>query len=132
MPVLHPRPHQGGAAEWGDGGGDHGSKLGRCGDARGWGLRPLSPRPRYDRAGDEQAGWITCMISPHRCEGVGVTIRLKRSYDPRAPADGRSILVERLGSRGRKKSAPKTGAWLKEVAPSTELPRWFAHREALG
>ena len=55
-------------------------------------------------------------------------IRLKRSYDPRALADGRRILVERLWPRGMKKSALEADAWLKEVAPSTELREWFGHR----
>ena len=55
-------------------------------------------------------------------------LRLKRTYDPAARADGRRILVERLWPRGMKKSALQADAWLKEVAPSTELRRWFAHR----
>jgi uncharacterized protein YeaO (DUF488 family) len=57
-----------------------------------------------------------------------VRLRLKRTYDPAARADGRRILVERLWPRGMKKSALQADAWLKEVAPSTELRRWFAHR----
>jgi uncharacterized protein YeaO (DUF488 family) len=55
-------------------------------------------------------------------------IRLKRTYDPPARADGRRILVERLWPRGMKKEALEADAWLKEVAPSTELRRWFDHR----
>jgi uncharacterized protein YeaO (DUF488 family) len=55
-------------------------------------------------------------------------IRLKRTYDPPARADGRRILVERLWPRGMKKEALEADAWLKEVAPSTELRRWFGHR----
>ncbi|MFI4968894.1 MAG: DUF488 domain-containing protein [Lysobacterales bacterium] len=56
------------------------------------------------------------------------TIRLKRAYDPSTRADGRRILVERLWPRGVKKADLKADAWLKEVAPSTELRQWFAHR----
>ena len=55
-------------------------------------------------------------------------IWLKRAYDPATRADGRRILVERLWPRGVKKADLKTDAWLKEVAPSTELRKWFAHR----
>ena len=55
-------------------------------------------------------------------------IALKRAYDPASPADGRRVLVERLWPRGVRKADLKADAWLKEVAPSTELRRWFAHR----
>lgn len=54
--------------------------------------------------------------------------RIKRTYDPPARGDGRRILVERLWPRGMKKEALTAHAWMKEVAPSTELRRWFAHR----
>ena len=55
-------------------------------------------------------------------------IRLKRTYDPPARADGRRILVERLWPRGMKKESLEADVWLKEVAPSTELRQWFGHR----
>lgn len=55
-------------------------------------------------------------------------IWLKRAYDPATRADGQRILVERLWPRGVKKTDLKAHAWLKEVAPSTELRQWFAHR----
>ena len=55
-------------------------------------------------------------------------IRIKRSYDASAPADGHRVLVERLWPRGMKKEALAADAWLKEVAPSTELRKWFDHR----
>ena len=55
-------------------------------------------------------------------------IRIKRSYEPRARGDGRRILVERLWPRGMKKEALHADAWLKDVAPSTELRQWFGHR----
>lgn len=56
-------------------------------------------------------------------------IRIKRTYDPPAWGDGRRILVERLWPRGMKKEALAADAWIKEVAPSTELRKWFDHRE---
>jgi uncharacterized protein YeaO (DUF488 family) len=55
-------------------------------------------------------------------------LRIKRTYDPPARGDGCRILVERLWPRGMKKDALAADAWLKEVAPSTELRRWFDHR----
>jgi uncharacterized protein YeaO (DUF488 family) len=55
-------------------------------------------------------------------------IRIKRTYEPPARGDGRRILVERLWPRGMKKDALAADAWLKEVAPSTELRKWFGHR----
>lgn len=55
-------------------------------------------------------------------------IRIKRTYEPRARGDGRRILVERLWPRGMKKEALKADAWLKEIAPSTQLRQWFGHR----
>ncbi len=54
-------------------------------------------------------------------------IRLKRVYDPPDPGDGRRFLVERLWPRGMKKAALPMDGWLKEVAPSEALRRWFAH-----
>ena len=57
-------------------------------------------------------------------------IRLKRAYDPARHDDGVRILVERLRPRGIKKEALQLDAWLKEVAPSTELRQWFAHDAA--
>jgi uncharacterized protein YeaO (DUF488 family) len=56
-------------------------------------------------------------------------IRIKRTYDSPAPGDGRRVLVERLWPRGMKKEALAADAWMKEVAPSTELRKWFDHRE---
>ncbi len=55
-------------------------------------------------------------------------IRIKRTYDPPARGDGRRFLVERLWPRGMKKEALAADAWIKEVAPSTELRKWFDHR----
>jgi uncharacterized protein YeaO (DUF488 family) len=57
-------------------------------------------------------------------------IQLKRAYDPAAKNDGARFLVERLWPRGVKKEALPIEAWLKDVAPSTELRRWFSHDPA--
>ena len=57
-------------------------------------------------------------------------ICIKRTYEPSARADGRRILVERLWPRGMKKEDLHADAWMKEVAPSTELRQWFGHQVA--
>jgi uncharacterized protein YeaO (DUF488 family) len=54
-------------------------------------------------------------------------IRLKRAYEPASLRDGKRFLVERLWPRGIKKEKLKLDGWLKDVAPSTELRKWFAH-----
>ena len=56
-----------------------------------------------------------------------IVIQIKRVYDPPAPTDGERILVERLWPRGIKKAALELTHWCKEVAPSTELRKWFSH-----
>jgi uncharacterized protein YeaO (DUF488 family) len=55
-------------------------------------------------------------------------LRIKRTYDRPARGDGRRLLVERLWPRGMKKEDLAAASWMKEVAPSTELRRWFSHR----
>ena len=54
-------------------------------------------------------------------------LTLKRAYENAAPDDGRRFLVERLWPRGIKKTDLQVEAWLKDVAPSDALRRWFAH-----
>jgi uncharacterized protein YeaO (DUF488 family) len=60
--------------------------------------------------------------------GTTVMFKLKRTYDRSARGDGRRILVERLWPRGMKKEALAADSWAKDVAPSTELRKWFDHR----
>ena len=54
-------------------------------------------------------------------------ILLKRAYEAAAKSDGKRILVERLWPRGVKKEALHLDAWMKDVAPSTQLRKWFNH-----
>ena len=54
-------------------------------------------------------------------------IRLKRAYDAPSRQDGLRILVERLWPRGVRKEMAGIDLWLKELAPSTELRKWFGH-----
>jgi uncharacterized protein YeaO (DUF488 family) len=55
------------------------------------------------------------------------TFLLKRAYDPPAPPDGSRFLVERLWPRGVRKDELRLEAWLKDVAPTADLRRWFGH-----
>jgi len=54
-------------------------------------------------------------------------IQLKRAYEARSRNDGRRILVDRLWPRGISKAKAGIDEWLKELAPSTELRKWFGH-----
>lgn len=54
-------------------------------------------------------------------------IKLKRVYEKPEKADGIRILVDRLWPRGLTKAKAKLDLWLKEIAPSTELRKWFGH-----
>ena len=54
-------------------------------------------------------------------------IRLKRAYDEPSKQDGLRILVERLWPRGVSKQQAVIDLWLKDLAPSTELRKWYAH-----
>ena len=54
-------------------------------------------------------------------------LKVKRIYETVASDDGKRVLVDRLWPRGIKKSDLKVDEWLKEIAPSDELRKWFAH-----
>jgi uncharacterized protein YeaO (DUF488 family) len=56
-----------------------------------------------------------------------VMVALKRVYDEPGPGDGTRVLVERLWPRGLSKERADVDVWLKEIAPSHELRRWFGH-----
>jgi uncharacterized protein YeaO (DUF488 family) len=56
------------------------------------------------------------------------SLQIKRVYEQRSPADGRRILVDRVWPRGISKEKLGVVTWLKDVAPSTELRKWFDHR----
>lgn len=56
-----------------------------------------------------------------------MAIRLKRAYDPPARSDGMRVLVDRVWPRGVSKEEAQIDLWAKEIAPSTELRKWFGH-----
>ena len=57
-------------------------------------------------------------------------IKLKRVYEKPSPRDGFRVLVDRLWPRGLTKERAAVDLWLKEVAPTTELRKWFGHDPA--
>ena len=59
-----------------------------------------------------------------------MTIRIKRIYEASAVDDGYRVFIDRLWPRGLKKEQVRFDIWLKEIAPSTELRRWFGHDPA--
>jgi len=54
-------------------------------------------------------------------------IKIKRVYDQSSQDDGKRILIDRLWPRGLKKEDAQIDEWLKEIAPSNELRKWFNH-----
>ena len=57
-------------------------------------------------------------------------IKLKRVYERPSPEDGLRVLVDRLWPRGLTKERAAVDEWAKDVAPSTELRKWFGHDPA--
>ncbi len=54
-------------------------------------------------------------------------VKLKRAYEPAAADDGTRILIDRLWPRGVKKADAAIDQWIKDIAPSTALRKWFGH-----
>ncbi len=66
---------------------------------------------------------IDALIGLHQA----MKIQIKRVYEPSEQGDGCRILVDRLWPRGLTKESAAVNEWLRDVAPSTELRRWFGH-----
>ncbi|MGH3536144.1 MAG: DUF488 domain-containing protein [Pseudonocardiaceae bacterium] len=64
-------------------------------------------------------------MSPRR------NVQVRRIYDPPAPDDGIRVLVDRIWPRGVSKGRAQLDEWCKEIAPSTELRKWYHHDPAL-
>lgn len=58
------------------------------------------------------------------------TVRTARVYDPPAQTDGTRVLVDRVWPRGLSKEHAHVSHWCKQVAPSTELRKWYQHDPA--
>lgn len=56
-----------------------------------------------------------------------MALRIKRIYDAPSDGDGQRILVDRLWPRGISKDAAQLHSWVRELAPSDELRKWYAH-----
>src|SRR5690606_14601505 len=99
-----------------------------------WPRRPLATLGRKPRQGRKAA---TVSIDAgaevswrgHRLSwrSTDVAVGLKRAYEAPADSDGMRVLVDRLWPRGVSKAAARIDLWLKDVAPSTELRKWFGH-----
>jgi len=59
-----------------------------------------------------------------------MSIQIKRVYEPAAKSDGYRVLIDRLWPRGLKKEAVPLDVWARDLAPSTELRKWFGHEPA--
>src|SRR5215207_5739433 len=59
-----------------------------------------------------------------------MNIKIKRVYEQPDKNDGRRILIDRLWPRGLTKAKASVDLWLKDIAPSTELRKWFGHDPA--
>ena len=55
-------------------------------------------------------------------------LKIKRIYESASPDDGTRVLVDRIWPRGVSKDQAKIDHWWKDLAPSTELRKWYAHR----
>lgn len=73
-----------------------------------------------------EALWGSAAVGGRGC----VMFKIKRAYESPARNDGFRVLVERLWPRGVRKDEVALDAWLKEVAPSPELRKWFSHDPA--
>src|SRR5439155_20780254 len=81
-------------------------------------MRPPRRVPRGDRTGE---------AGP---ELARMEVRIKRAYEPPAASDGYRVLIDRIWPRGVSREQARLGEWARELAPSSELRRWFDHDPA--
>ena len=58
---------------------------------------------------------------------TGIEVHVRRVYDDPVPEDGARVLVDRVWPRGLRKDAARLDEWAKDVAPTTELRKWYGH-----
>ena len=58
-------------------------------------------------------------------------VKARRIYDPALPEDGTRVLVDRIWPRGVSKARAQLDEWCQDIAPSTELRKWYSHDPAL-
>ena len=56
-----------------------------------------------------------------------MTVRIKRAYEPAEASDGYRVLIDRIWPRGVSREQAKLDEWARELAPSSDLRRWFGH-----
>lgn len=81
------------------------------------------------RTRDQYRGMCVFRIALEKGVETRVNVCIKRIYDSPTPEDGTRILVDRLWPRGVSREAAKLDLWMKEVAPSPELRKFFHHQE---
>ena len=98
------------------------------------GLADRLPAPQQQEIAvppQRRAGWRGHKADTSRGGGVVTTmVRLRRVYEEPSPEDGIRVLVDRLWPRGLTKEKAALDEWVKDVAPSTELRRWYGHDPA--
>ena len=72
-------------------------------------------------------GWLSKLMT---AKIPAANVKLKRAYEPPAATDGTRILIDRLWPRGISKEKAALDQWMKEIAPSTKLRKWFGHDPA--
>ena len=77
--------------------------------------------------GDHPAKFAECILKE---KSDMPAVKIKRIYDSVSKDDGKRILVDRLWPRGIKKEDARIDEWLKDIAPSDSLRKWFAHDPA--
>jgi uncharacterized protein YeaO (DUF488 family) len=68
-----------------------------------------------------------CQINEEVDDMAAISVRYRRIYEDPSPDDGLRVLVDRIWPRGVRKHDAHLDEWLCDVAPSTELRRWYAH-----
>jgi uncharacterized protein YeaO (DUF488 family) len=89
-----------------------------------------TPNPMGDHRDPPEYSSPTCYLSEFESGSMTDTaprVQIKRIYEPTDPADGYRVLVDRLWPRGISKERAAVDAWARELAPSTQLRRWFHH-----
>src|SRR5689334_6490632 len=85
------------------------------------GCRRFRPRPGPYR------GWEGPRLDPRRQAMAGGKVRARRVYEEPARDDGARVLVDRIWPRGMTKERAALDEWCKNIAPSTELRKWYGH-----
>ncbi|MGE5324083.1 MAG: DUF488 domain-containing protein [Actinomycetota bacterium] len=65
------------------------------------------------------------MQTPARCFSIAMPVKIKRAYDSPSLSDGERVLVDRLWPRGIRKETARIDHWMKDLAPSDTLRKWY-------